>query len=74
MVTKSYDIFQRLPSGPIWIQAVQGFEEARRRLVLLRTESAGDYFVYDTERAEIVAESISSRAAESPDPQRLRSY
>ena len=39
MVTKSYDIFKRLPSGPIWIQAVQGFEEARRRLVLLRAEA-----------------------------------
>jgi hypothetical protein len=74
MVPKTYDIFKRLRSGPIWIQAVQGFEEARRCLVLLRSESGGDYFVYDTERAEIVAESVSSRAAESSDPQRLRSY
>jgi hypothetical protein len=29
-----FDIFKRLPDGhPIWIMAVEGIEEARRRLV-----------------------------------------
>lgn len=56
---KTYDVFKRLPGGPLWIQAVEGMDEARMLVTFLCSRDAGTYFVYDTSRAEVVAESSS---------------
>jgi hypothetical protein len=55
----TYDIFRDLPdSGPIWIEAVQGLEDARARLMKLLETRPGDYFVYDPVAAKIIAVSV----------------
>jgi hypothetical protein len=55
----TYDIFRDLPeSGPIWIEAVQGLEDARARLVKLLETRPGDYFVYDPVAAKIVVATV----------------
>ena len=52
----TYDIFRELPdSSPIWIESVQGLENAKVRLSNLIKSRPGDYFVYDPEAAKIVA-------------------
>lgn len=52
----TYDIFRELPdSSPIWIESVQGLENAKVRLSNLIKSRPGGYFVYDPEAAKIVA-------------------
>jgi hypothetical protein len=50
----TYDIFRRLPGGPIWIEAVQDLEQARIRIEKLIETRPGDYFVYDISSSKIV--------------------
>lgn len=57
IVKKIYDVFERLPEGPLWMQAVEGMEEARQLVTFLHSKHNGSYFVYDAARAEVVAES-----------------
>jgi len=56
----TYDIFRKLPGGPIWIEAVQDLEYARLRLAKLVESRPGDYFVYDTSSAKIVFAAMES--------------
>ncbi len=42
-----FDIFKRLQNGnTLWITAVEGFREAKRRMTRLATISSGEYFIY----------------------------
>jgi hypothetical protein len=44
-----YDIFRKLPdSSPLWIEAIEGLEQARNRLRQLSSQSPGEYLLYDT--------------------------
>ena len=54
----TYDIFRKLPGGPVWIEAVQGLEHARMRLANLIETRPGDYFVYDASSAKIVFDAV----------------
>ena len=54
----TYDIFRRLPGGPVWIEAVQDLEHARMRLANLIEARPGDYFVYDASSSKIVFAAI----------------
>lgn len=64
-MSATYDIFRDFPdSGPIWIESIQGLENATGRLRNLLENRPGDYFVYDTASAKIVA-SISNPGAAS---------
>jgi hypothetical protein len=54
----TYDIFRRLPSGPVWIEAVPDLEHAKMRLTNLTESRPGDYFVYDVSSAKIVFAAI----------------
>lgn len=53
---KIYDVFKRVPEGPLWIQSVEGMDEARQLVTFLCSKNNGSYFVYDSRRAEVVAE------------------
>jgi hypothetical protein len=58
-VNGTYDIFRGLPdSGLIWMEAVQGLENARARLIKLLETHPGDYFVYDPTTAKVVATAV----------------
>jgi hypothetical protein len=54
----AYDIFRKLPGGPVWIEAVQDLEDAKMRLANLIESRPGDYFVYDVSSAKIVFAAI----------------
>jgi hypothetical protein len=55
----TYDIFRKLPgSGPIWVEAVQDLEHARKRLASLIEIRPGDYFVYDVHSAKIILAAV----------------
>jgi hypothetical protein len=63
----TYDIFRDFPDdGPIWIEAVQGLENARARLMKLHETRSGDYFVYDPTSSKIVATAIESAPIQVP--------
>jgi hypothetical protein len=49
MIEMTLDIFRKLPDGqPMWIKAVDGFNEAKRQVSELAKLSPGDYFIFDT--------------------------
>jgi hypothetical protein len=54
----TYDIFRRLPGGPVWIEAVPDLEHAKMRLTNLTELRPGDYFVYDVSSSKIVFAAI----------------
>ncbi len=44
-----FDIFKKLPDGqPVWVKAVEGFEEAKLQLVRIASQIPGEYFIFDT--------------------------
>jgi len=51
----TFDIFKKLPDGhPLWVQAVEGLEEAKKQLARLAASSPGDYFIYCARNGRIV--------------------
>jgi hypothetical protein len=60
-MNSTFDIFRGLSDGyPAWLEAVQGFEEAKRRLSSLASTSPGEYFVYSVGQKAVVASVTSS--------------
>jgi hypothetical protein len=58
-----FDIFSRLPDGtPMWLESVEGFDEAKNRVKILARFRPGKYFIYSEQRAGVVG-----RVSESDD-------
>jgi len=56
MTSATYDIFRKLPAGePVWVEAVNGLEDAKSRLNELVAVRPGDYYIYDLGHERIVA-------------------
>jgi hypothetical protein len=54
-VDAKFDIFQKLPDGhPLWIQTVDGLEEAKSQLLHLATTSPGEYFIYNSQKGRVI--------------------
>jgi hypothetical protein len=50
-----YDIFMKFPDGsPLWLEAVEGLDEARKRLARLLRTSSAEYFIYSEKSGGIV--------------------
>jgi hypothetical protein len=50
----AFDIFVRLPDGhPLWIEAVQNLEQARKSLQKVAGNAMGDCFIY-SEKSGII--------------------
>lgn len=46
---RTFDIFRTLPDGsPVWIEAVKGAENARKRLIQLQQIAPDKYRVFDS--------------------------
>lgn len=55
MIAK-FDIFMRLPDGqPIWVEAVESLEEARKQLSDLRENTCGEYFIFNSTSGQVIA-------------------
>ena len=48
MPYRSFDIFQKLPDGDLWIETCATLEEARKRALELARKDSGNYAVYDS--------------------------
>ncbi len=64
----TFDIFRKLPDGkPVWVEAVEGLEEAKKRLTGLALISPEEYFIYSESKGIVVERvtklQISDRAA-----------
>jgi hypothetical protein len=63
-----YDIFMKLPDGsPLWLEAVQGLDQARSRLASLARSSEGDYFVYSEKSGGIIERASTGSASTPPE-------
>lgn len=50
-----FDIFSTLPDGsPLWLEAVEGLEAAKRRLRGLARIRPGNYFIYSERNGGVV--------------------
>jgi len=50
-----FDIFGRLPDGsPLWLESVEGWEQAKRRLNGLARLRPGSYFIYSEKTGGVV--------------------
>jgi hypothetical protein len=66
-MNQTYDIFSDLAeTGPIWIQAVQGLENAKARVTELLQAHPGNYFIYDSLAAKVIASAVKSERMQMP--------
>jgi hypothetical protein len=50
-----FDIFATLPDGsPLWLEAVEGLDEAKKRLDGLVRSRPGNYFIYSEKTGGVV--------------------
>jgi hypothetical protein len=60
-MNETYDIFRELAdTGPIWIEVVQGLDNAKARLTELLEAHPGNYFIFDPLAAKVVASAVKS--------------
>ena len=60
-MNQTYDIFRDLAeTGPIWIEAVQGLDQAKARLTELLEARPGNYFIFDPLAAKVIASAVNS--------------
>lgn len=66
-MSDSYDIFRDLAeTGPIWIEAVHGLENAKARVSELLATRPGNYFIYDPLAAKVIASAFKSALMQAP--------
>ncbi len=66
-MNQTYDIFSDLAeTGPIWIQAVQGLENAKARVTELLQAHPGNYFIYDSLAAKVIVSAVKSAQMQMP--------
>lgn len=54
-MNRTYDIFRILPDfGPLWVDAVIGLEQARKRLNDLAEVESAKYLIYDSHVATFI--------------------
>jgi hypothetical protein len=66
-MNETYDIFRDLAeTGQIWIEAVQGLENAKARLTEVLESHPGNYFIYDPLAAKVIASAVKSAQMQTP--------
>jgi hypothetical protein len=66
-MNETFDIFRELAeTGPIWIEAVHGLENAKARLTELLEAHPGNYFIYDPLAAKVIASAVKSAQMLTP--------
>lgn len=49
----TFDIFKITSDGPLWVEAVLGFEKAKEQMARLALSSPGEYFVHSQEQGVV---------------------
>ena len=66
-MNETYDIVSDpADTGPIWIEAVQGLENAKARVSELLATRPGNYFIYDPLAAKVIASAFKSAQMQAP--------
>jgi len=54
-VDRTYDIFKKTSiKDAVWLEAVQGLDQAKKRLLHHRSNSTGEYLVFDAAEAKFI--------------------
>ena len=53
----AFDIFKVTSDGPLWVEAVHGFEEAKERMDRLALTAPGEYFIHSQEQGVVAKQS-----------------
>ncbi len=56
-MSSTFDIFKVLPDGPLWVAAVEGLREAKKRMEACVLTSPGEYFIHSCEQGVVARES-----------------
>ncbi len=56
-MSSTFDIFKVLPDGPLWVAAVEGLREARKRMEDSFLASPGEYFIHSYGEGVVARES-----------------
>jgi len=49
----TFDIFKVTSDGPLWVEAVQALETAKKQMTRLALTSPGEYFIHSQEQGVI---------------------
>lgn len=51
----TYDIFKKISAkDAVWLETVQGLRQAKKRLLHYRSNSTGEYLVFDAAEAKFI--------------------
>ena len=54
-VDRTYDIFKKTSTkDAVWLEVVQGLDQAKKRLLHHRSNSTGEYLVFDAAEAKFI--------------------
>jgi hypothetical protein len=54
-IDRTYDIFEKTSNkDAVWLEAVQGLQQAKKRLLHYRSNSTGEYLVFDAAEAKFI--------------------
>jgi hypothetical protein len=54
-IDRTYDIFKKTSNkDAVWLETVQGLQQAKKRLLHYRSDSTGDYLVFDAAEAKFI--------------------
>jgi hypothetical protein len=61
-----FDIFSGKPDkDPLWLETVEGFDQARERMERIAAERPGRYFLFSTQAQAVLAETETFAKSES---------
>ena len=53
MMGSTFDIFKITSDGPLWVEAVQGLEKAKKRMAHLALTSPAEYFIHSQDNGVV---------------------
>jgi hypothetical protein len=54
-IDRTYDIFKKISNkDAVWLETVQGLQQAKKRLLHYRSDSTGEYLVFDADEAKFI--------------------
>jgi hypothetical protein len=54
-IDRTYDIFKKISAkDAVWLETVQGLQQAKTRLLHYRSNSTGEYLVFDAAEAKFI--------------------
>ena len=63
-IDRAYDIFKKTSSkDAVWLEAVQGLQQAKKCLLHYRSTSTGEYLVFDATEAKFIDVSDAAESA-----------